>query len=320
MIGLKYPTINFNEIKLNLINKQFLSSLYKFMEELEIKLIYLEKEINVTKLNAFYTARKLYLDKKKVVYDDSKILKFHNIISWLVIHRSTQLKGIASDKYLACKYVQMKLGENLCEHRIGVYNSVDEIDFEKLIKLDNVILKISNGCRDNIFIRNNTMEDIAKIKRKLLNSFNRDYGLIVPEFFHTFSKKRIVLEKLFKPLNDLYEFKVIVLNCEIIMIYIRVFYNNQLYIFYYDSNFNIINGKSTEFFKISYIKKKILNKIKYYSIKLSQDFPNFVRVDLYVFHDKIYFSELTFDADEGMPRFQKYKIINEAAKNWKRFY
>ena len=68
------------------------------MEQLEVKLIYLEKEINVTKLYSFYTARTLYLSKKGIDYDDSNIKELHHIVSWLVIHRSTQLKGIASDK------------------------------------------------------------------------------------------------------------------------------------------------------------------------------------------------------------------------------
>ena len=100
------------------------------------------------------------------------------MISWLVIHKSTQLKGIASDKYLACKYAEMKLGENLCPHRIDVYDTIEEIDFEKLIKIGNVVLKVSNGCRDNIFIRNNSPNDIEKIKQELKFHFNRDYSLL----------------------------------------------------------------------------------------------------------------------------------------------
>ena len=43
----------YDKIKLNLINGNIIPALSKFLEELEIKLIYLEKEINVTKLNAF---------------------------------------------------------------------------------------------------------------------------------------------------------------------------------------------------------------------------------------------------------------------------
>ena len=132
MIGLVYPEINFDKIKYDLMNDNFLSTIIEFLKQLEIKLIFLEKEINATKINAFYTARTLLLKQRKIEYDDSNITELHQIVSWLIIHRSTQLKGIVSDKYLACKYAQMKLGIDLCPQRIGVYDSVEEIDFKKL--------------------------------------------------------------------------------------------------------------------------------------------------------------------------------------------
>ena len=103
-------------------------------------------------------------------------------MNWLVIHKSTKLKGIASDKCLACK----------------VFNNIEEIDFEKLIKMGNVVLKVSNGYSDNVFItEKNTLQDIEKIKKDITFHFNRDYSLLIPEFFHLYSKKRIVLEKMF---------------------------------------------------------------------------------------------------------------------------
>ena len=69
---------------------------------------------------------------------------------------------------------------------------------------------------------------------------------------------------------------------------------------------------------ISMFKNDLLDKLKNYAIKLSEDFPNFIRVDLYLFHDKIYLSELTFDSQDGFPFMRDYEIIKNAAKNWKR--
>lgn len=208
MIGLKYPMILYDQLKIGLIQKNLTFTLIEFLRQLEIKLFYLEKEINVTKLNTFYNIRTLYLKKRNILYDDSNINELHNIISWLVIHKSTQLKGIASDKYLACKYVKLKLGINLCEHRIGVYNNVNEINFNKLIKIGNIVLKISNGCHDLVYIYKDRKNDINKIKSKVTYYFNREYNLIIPEFFHFYSKKRIIVEKIFIPFNDLYEFNI----------------------------------------------------------------------------------------------------------------
>ena len=132
LIGMTYPEINFNELKGFLINNSLAEKFSNFLNELEIKLIYLEKEINITKLFTFYSIRTTFLKNLKVHYDDKNITELHNIINWEVIHRSTQLKGIASDKYLVCKYAKIKLGENLCEQRIRVYNNVEEINFDEL--------------------------------------------------------------------------------------------------------------------------------------------------------------------------------------------
>ena len=306
----------FDDIKSKIINKKLISSLIEFLGQLEVKLIYLEKEINVTKLYSFYTSRTLYLKKKGIYYDDSNIKELHNIISWLVIHKSTQLKGIASDKYLACKYAKIKLGENLCEQRIAVYNNIEEIKFDEIIKLGDVILKVSNGCHDNVFIYKNKKNDIEIIKQKIKKAFSRDFGLIIPEFFHLYSKKTIILEKMFYPLTDLYEFKFYIVNRKIIIIYIRVIVNNNVFIYYYDSNFNYLKGPKNYSFNVSIFDKKILEQLKDYAYKLSEDFPNFIRVDLYLFHNKIFLSELTFDPQDGRPFLRNLQIIRNAGKNW----
>ncbi len=319
MIGLVYPEINFDKIKYDLMNYKYVSSMIEFLKQLEIKLIFLEREINATKINAFYTARTQLLKERNIEYHDSNITELHNIVSWLIIHRSTQLKGIVSDKYLACKYAKMKLGIDLCPQRIGVYDSVEDIDFNEIIKIGNVILKISNGNSDSTYIYNNTKYDLEKLKKKVEKSFYRNFPLIDKVFSHQYSKKRIILEKMFIPLTDLYEFKIVIVNNEIKIIYIRLFENNgNLKLYYYDYNYNIIKDIENNNFNISFFQNDILNKLKEYALKLSEDFPNFIRVDLYVFHNKIYLSELTFDHREGRPFLRNNEIIKEAAKNWKR--
>ena len=261
MIGLKYPEILFDKIKHDFTEGKIVSSFCDFLKQLEIKLIYLEKEINVTKLSSFYTTRTLCLKSINVNYDDQRISKFNDIINWLVIHKSTQLKGIASDKYLACNYTKMKLGKNLCRQRIGVYNNVEEIDFEKLIKMGNVVLKVSNGCFDNIFITDkNTVQDIEKIKNDITFHFNRDYSLLIPEFFHLYSKKRIVLEKTFIPIIDLFEMKFFVINHEIKMVKLNYFKDsNRMVDAFYDADFNSIKDMGNSNFNINYFDKNILN-------------------------------------------------------------
>ena len=114
----------------------------------------------------------------------------------------------------------MKIGKNLCEQRIGIFDNVEEIDFAKLKKIGNAILKISYGYNDSVLIPNKNKESNEQIKEKITSYYNRDFSLIIPEFFHSYSKKRIVLEKKFSPIEDLFEFKFMVFNNEIKMIYL----------------------------------------------------------------------------------------------------
>ena len=319
MIGLKYPEIEYDKLKYDLINRKTIDILIELLNQLETKLIYLEKEINVTRLITFFNARSLYLEKHKINYDDANITELHHIINWLVIHKSTQLKGIASDKYLACKYSKLKLNKNICSHRIAVYNSVEEINFKELIKKGNLVLKISNGCNDLVFIRKGIINNIDLIKKKVSYYYNREYPLYYSEFFHLYSKKRIIVEKIFNPLNDLFEFKFFIINRDIKFILLFYFLNFKYKLVYYDHNYNILPfSKNKDFNIFSIFKKIILEKLKVYAYKLSEDFPNFIRVDLYIFHDEIYLSELTFDTFNGYPMNANESIIIETGKNWER--
>ena len=318
MVGLTYPDIDFDNIKYNLVFKNLTISLIDFLEKLQAKIIFLEKEINVTKLYTFYTTRTLFLQKYRIDYDDSNITELHNIINWLVIHKSTQLKGIASDKFLACKYVKMKLNRDLCQHRIKVYDNIEEINFEELIKKGNIVFKISNGCHDLVYIRKNRTYNIELIKQKVKYYYNREYSLKVPEFFHLYSKKRIIVENIFTPFSDLYEFKFFIVNQNIKFIQLLFCLNNKQYQNFYNKNYELLLFSEVHNFTIfSTFKKDILDQLEEFAIKLSEDFPNFIRVDLYIFNNTIYLSELTFDSFSGMPMKRKEEIIIATGKEWK---
>ena len=259
MIGVEYPEIDYNKIKVDLKHGKLISSIFKFLQQLEIKLFYLEKEINVTKLVSFHTSRKLYLERNNIIYNDANINQFHQMLSWLVIHESTQLKGIASDKYLSCKYTKMKLGENLCEHKIGVYDNIEDIDFENITKIGNIVLKVSNGCEDNIFIYEKS-KNINKIKQDIIFHFNRDFSIEHAEFFHLYSKKRIVAEKIFSPIDDLYEFKFYLIGKEIKIICVLSFINNGRSFFYFNPDFTPYFNENKKKFFISKFSKNTFIK------------------------------------------------------------
>ena len=102
------------------------------------------------------------------------------------------------------------------------------------------------------------------------------------------------------------------------MIILNYFRNKNKKDAYLDENYNAI--KEVEKFNLSMteFKKESLEELKILAIKLSEDFPNFIRVDLYLFRNNIYLSELTFDSGSGIPVFKHIKYFNDGVKNWKR--
>ena len=164
--------------------------------------------------------------------------------------------------------------------------------------MGDVVLKISNGCHDTAFISNKTKQTIEQIKEKIIYYYNRDYSFIVPEFFHSYSKKRIVLEKQFifilcyiyfwlydSPIEDLFEFKFLIFNNEIKIIPLFYYKHNILLTSYYDADYNYIKAFGSKKYSINNFKNKDLTELKKLALKLSKDFPNFIRVNLYIFHN-----------------------------------
>ena len=324
MIGLYYPEINFDIIKEKLKSLNIIDSLIDLINQLEVKLIFLEKEINIIKPISLYTSRKVFLKENKITYNEKNIIELHDIINWIIIHKSNQLKGIASDKYLACKYTNLKLGKNLCQHRIAVYNSLEELSYKELSKYGNIVLKISNSCWNKVFISKDIKKEMFKKKMKKFKQSNEfEHGIIEIQPFHLYAKKRILVEKQFVPLTDLYEFKLFIINNKIKFIRLKYNLHNANNVFaIYDSHFNCLfkqkKIKENPLNLTSLIKKDVLEKLKKYAIKLSEDFPNFIRVDLYIFHNKIYLSELTFASFRGLPMHREEKYVKDSIENFSR--
>ena len=325
MIGLNYPDIDYDKIKDKLKNINIIDSLVDLINQLEIKLIYLEKEINITKIISFYNSRKYYLREHKIKYNEKNITQLHEIINWIIIHQSNQLKGIASDKYLVCKYVKIKLGINLCQQRIAIYDNINELNYKELLKYGNIVLKVSNSCWKTVIINNNeTLDSFNEKINKFKQLYNYDHGVVNMQPFHLYPKKRIIVEKQLTPLTELYEFKYFVINRDIKFIYLQYYINttNTVYLIY-DKNYNFIFRNNM--YKVNPLnikamfKKDILEKMKIYANNLSEDFPNFIRVDLYLFHNNIYLSELTFASYDGLYLDKNETYIIDAVKNFTRF-
>lgn len=227
-------------------------------------------------------------------------------IQWLKIYDSNPLKIKCSDKILVREYCKSKLGVDLFIPIISVWNSFDEIDFEKLP--NDYVLKTNHGSHTNIIVKNNNI-DKTIAKRKFDEWLSKDWSWYGKEMAYYPIKRKIFAEQFVKDKNEgeLTDYKFLCFNGE--PKYCQVINDRgtkDFHLNYYDMNFNFVDISITDIPN----NKNFLDKkpsqfelMKEYAKTLAQDF-NFVRVDFYEINNIVYLSELTFFPAAG---FCKYK-------------
>lgn len=198
------------------------------------------------------------------------------------------------------EYVKEKGYENLLINCLGVYDSVDEIDFDKLP--NSFAMKCSHGCAMNYICFDKSKMDIELIKNKFRKWLKTNYGKKTVELHYSPIKPQIIIEELMLENNKLpTEYKIHVFNGKAKNLYvvtsrgIDIRYNNY-YIDWSPFDGSQFNGwRKTEY---PLKKPKNFDEMVKISEDLASPFP-FVRVDLYNINGTIYFSEMTFTPAKG---------------------
>ena len=126
-------------------------------------------------------------------YSKSVFKAFEDKINWLIIHDSTPLKARCTDKILVHEYSKEKLGKDICNKILKIYNNAYEVNFKELP--DQFAIKTNHGNSYNIIVKNkaNLNENAAK---QVLNKWMlSDYGDYRKEFHYSFIKPKIFAEE-----------------------------------------------------------------------------------------------------------------------------
>ena len=86
-------------------------------------------------------------------------------LMWLNIYDADPLKTECADKLLVKKYAECVIGKDISVKNLGIWDSVDEIDFNKLP--DKFVIKCNHGSGMNIIINDKTTMNIQDVKKKL---------------------------------------------------------------------------------------------------------------------------------------------------------
>lgn len=221
-------------------------------------------------------------------------------LQWLNLYTYDERKVKCADKYFAREYIIKHGLEEYLPKLIGVYENVDDIDFEKLP--EKFALKCTHGAGFNIICKNKSILDIEKSKKDLNKWLHTDFGISAGEMHYSKMKPRIICEEFLDGLDNEVpiDYKFFCFNGVPRFLEVCTGRFKDLKFSFYDMDWNFLDYQSDRYKgKVEKIDKpQSFDKMREIAKALSSDF-NFVRVDFFDIKGKAYIGELTFTPHAG---------------------
>lgn len=235
-------------------------------------------------------------------------------IQWLQFYTNTSHWSILADKYLVREYVELRIGKEFLVPLIGMWDDVQDIDFDSLP--NKFVIKPNNGSYDSLVITDKTSIDIDNIKYRLSYSMNHKFGYDNAEPHYLRIKPCIIAEKLLETTDShgLIDYKIWCFDGEpfgIFACFDRDPITHHANFMFYDLKWKRHPELMSENFRndCSCGKPNNLMSMLEIASKLSQGIPQ-CRVDLYNVNGKIYFGEMTLTSNYGMMQYFTQDCLN----------
>lgn len=232
---------------------------------------------------------------------------FNEKLQWLKLYDRNPEYTKMVDKYEVRKYISDKIGEEYLIPLLGVWDSFDEIDFDKLP--DQFVLKCTHDSGGLVICRDKSKLDINKARKTINKCLKKNFYKFTREWPYKNVKPRIIAEKFMvdESGTELKDYKFFCFDGTVKALFIATDRPYDTKFDFFDSDFNhldIRHGHPNSNRELS--KPKGFDEM----IKLSQILSKgmaHVRVDLYDINGKIYFGELTFFHHGGLVPFDPPK-------------
>ena len=238
-------------------------------------------------------------------------------IQWMKLYDRNPLMTLYTDKYEVRKIVESKIGAHVLNELYGVFERVDEVDFDSLP--ESFVLKATHGSGWNIIVKDKSVFEGEKAKEKMRKWLGSSFYAKKREWAYKDIQPRIICEKYMEnkdgSLND-YKFYCFGGTPHFIQVDVDRYTGHSRA--YYS-----LDWKKLGFFMVKNTKKK---KILPYEKELeppesladmveivhtlSSDF-RFARVDMYDVDGKAVFGEVTFYPSNGGGEFSPEHLDEE---------
>ena len=246
---------------------------------------------------------------------------FTEKIQWLKLYNRRPEYTLMVDKYAVKKYVADIIGEKYIIPTLGVWNKPEDIDWDELP--NEFVLKTTHGGGSGgvVICKDKKTFDRNKAILTLRDSMDSDIYRSLREWPYKDVKRRVLAEKYMvpkdminNPIYDLSDYKFFCFNGE--PKYCQVIRNrhSKESIDFYD-----MNWRHQEFVGLNPIASNGINPVPRPLLldemicichKLSENMK-FVRIDMYVIDNRIYFGEITFYPASGIGLFNPDKWNTE---------
>ena len=231
---------------------------------------------------------------------------FTEKLNWLKLYDRNPEYTMMADKYAVRKYIAEKIGEEYLVPLVGVWDNVEEIDFDALP--DKFVLKCNhdNGV---IICTDKSKLDIEKTKKELQYHLSRDYYKKCREWPYKDIKRKIICEK-FMENNDgstNIEYKVFCFSGKpkFICVISDRFSDKGICVDFYTMDWSYLDIKQGEYRRAGNLFKepKNIKELILLSEILCGNIP-FVRIDFNFWNNNLYFGEITFFDSAGFEEFK----------------
>lgn len=231
---------------------------------------------------------------------------FNEKIQWLKLRGNLHKYADLVDKYEVRKHITETIGGKYLIPLIGVWDNVEDIDFNKLP--EQFVLKCNHDWDSVVICTDKATFNIESARRKLNSCLKRNFYYNCREPQYKNIKPKIICEKYMVDESgiDLKDYKIFCFNGEPKIIQVNYDRNAELKLNFYDINWNYIPislGSHPTDSNMFMDKPSNLEEMTALAKILSQHYP-FVRVDFYSIYDKVYFGELTFTPNAGYKEFK----------------
>lgn len=230
---------------------------------------------------------------------------FNEKIQWIKLYDNTEIKTKLADKYLVRDYVAEKIGTEYLVPLLGVWESVNEINFDELP--DKFVLKCNHASETNLFIEDKNKIDFLKLRENFRKWLTINYAYFGFEMQYAEIKPRIIAEQMLIPDDgeDLKDYKVFVFNgkAKIIQVDIDRHHIHRRNLYDLEWKYLPYSIQYPTAPDIVIEKPECLEKLIAFAETLGSGFRH-VRVDFYICNQQIYFGEMTFTHGNGAEKFE----------------